>query len=222
MFCQECGAAKAILSSLAGHKSLEECHLTRFVNCVPEALDMLVYATPFAYNSEQYSIFSIADISHEKRRRALERIFFHDIINTAGGLQGLVSLLKMTAPQEMAPEMQLMEGGLVALMEEINAQKELASAETGELAVTYELIKTSDLLNRVVELYENHPAAAKRHIIIDPSMAFIEFRSDSTLLRRVMGNLVKNALEASKPGETITIGCQKAEKVVRFWVSNPG
>ncbi len=31
-------------------------------------------------------------------------------------------------------------------------------------------------------------------------------RTDRTLLRRVLGNLIKNALEASAPGETVTVG----------------
>jgi len=41
----------------------------------------------FEFEDRRYSAFSIMDISHEKRRRALERIFFHDILNIAGGMQ---------------------------------------------------------------------------------------------------------------------------------------
>jgi signal transduction histidine kinase len=42
-------------------------------------------------------------------------------------------------------------------------------------------------------------------------------------LRRVLTNLVKNAIEASKPGDVITLGCNegKTTGLVEFWIHNP-
>jgi hypothetical protein len=36
----------------------------------------------------------LLDISESKRRIALERIFFHDLLNSIGGLYGLLTVLK--------------------------------------------------------------------------------------------------------------------------------
>ena len=58
------------------------------------SIDLEVTATPFAWRNEKFIIFAARDISSEKRKEALERIFFHDVINTAGTLQGVVDLLK--------------------------------------------------------------------------------------------------------------------------------
>ena len=33
--------------------------------------------------------------------------------------------------------------------------------------------------------------------------------------------MVKNALEASVPGDTITLGCKKENETINFWVHNP-
>lgn len=77
-FCGDCGAVKAILSSLGGRADVQECRLTRVVNCREEALDLLVYGTPLRLHDETYSLFAVTDISHQKRRLALERVFFHD------------------------------------------------------------------------------------------------------------------------------------------------
>ena len=46
-------------------------------------------------------------------------------------------------------------------------------------------------------------------------------QSDHTLLLRVLGNMLKNALEASAPGEIVTLGTECAEDQVVFWVRNP-
>jgi len=46
--------------------------------------------------------------------------------------------------------------------------------------------------------------------------------SDRVLLLRVLCNLVKNALEASRAGETVTIGCAKQDGQIEFWVHNAG
>ncbi len=46
------------------------------------------------------------------------------------------------------------------------------------------------------------------------------FENDFTLLGRVLGNLVKNALEASTPGQTVTLLCLQEDDRVAFHVHN--
>jgi len=38
----------------------------------------------------------------------------------------------------------------------------------------------------------------------------------------VIGNMVKNALEAATSGQDVSAGCREAEGAVEFWVHNPG
>ena len=47
-----------------------------------------------------------------------------------------------------------------------------------------------------------------------------EMVSDRTLLQRVIGNMIKNALEASKPGETVTLASLPGKDTIRFTVHN--
>ncbi len=46
--------------------------------------------------------------------------------------------------------------------------------------------------------------------------------SDRTLLARVLCNLIKNALEACRAGQTVTVGCARPGDAIEFWVHNPG
>ncbi len=189
-FCRECGAVRAILAGIAGQKSTQECRLTRSRDGIEESLDLQVLATPIVVNTEKFTFLAITDISHEKRRRALERIFFHDVINLAGGIQGLLSHLKENAPDDIASEIDLSCETVSELIDEIVTQRDLAAAE----------LKT---------------------IAVDPLSGSMDIVTDQTLLRRVLGNLVKNASEACKIGQQVGLSCKLGAGKVTFSVSNP-
>lgn len=220
VFCQECGMARAALASLAGRRDVQECHLTRVVQCGEQALDLLVCGTPFRHNGESLSILSVADISHEKRRQTLERIFFHDVLNSAGGLTALADLLGESVPGDLQSDMQLLRDGLDDLLDQVQAQKQIAAAESNDLPVQCEPLNPAEVLQSVVNLYRKHPLARERRVEIAPDPATSGLTTDRSLLRRVLGNLLKNALEASQPGQTVTAGCEERGDRIRFWVHN--
>lgn len=74
-FCSTCGAVRAILKSQRGQADVQECRI--IVRGSSDALDLRVWAVPYRMDREQLTILTIHDIRDEKRRRALERIFFH-------------------------------------------------------------------------------------------------------------------------------------------------
>lgn len=219
-FCRTCGAANAILNGLAGIADIRECSIIRHPN--HEALELRVYTTPFQVEGEPYTFFAILDISDEKRRRALERIFFHDILNSAGGLHGMVELLKMVNNEQERLDL---EDDLfrfsAELIDEINAQRQLIAAENDELFLKLEEHRSLQMLKDLVAIYQGHEVARGKHLKIDPGSEDLSFTSDKLLLRRVIGNMVKNAVEASGVGDTILVGCQQVDHQVRFWVQNP-
>ncbi len=101
-FCRTCGAVNAILSAIGGKKDVKECRIT---NQSGDSLDLRVWTTPFFGHEGKFISFVVTDISHEKRRRALERIFFHDVLNTAGGVRGLAEILKEEEDDQEADEL---------------------------------------------------------------------------------------------------------------------
>ena len=220
-FCSQCGAVKAILKSLQGQRGAEECRITRLINCKTAAMDLMVVATPFHHRGELYSLVSVVDISHLKRRQALERVFFHDLINSAGGLAGLMDIMKSTAPPAMQKDLELAQVTLHDMVEEVLAQKDLTAAERDEYRATYMPIRAHEILNEVVRLYQNHPVCRARQLCLSPKTVAVGFSSDPILLKRILGNLVKNALEAIQQGETVTVGCDQINGSLQFWVHNP-
>jgi signal transduction histidine kinase len=219
--CRTCGAVEAILAGLAGDRASYECRVLRDTPQGPEALDLKVWGTPLRWRGEALALVVAVDISDEKRRKVLERIFFHDILNTAGAISGLAELLVDGILTIDEAKDNLMESARV-LVEEIRSQRELLAAESNELVVNPIPIHSRLFLEAVVLTYRNTPLGREREILIAPAVSETIFYSDERLLGRVIGNLVKNALEASPEGGRVTLGCYEKGEEIYFWCNNRG
>lgn len=223
-YCKYCGAVKAIMTSIENQiKVTEECRITTLKEGKNESLDLKVTASPFYLNSEQFTILSLNDNSNEKRRKAIERIFFHDVINSASGLDGFIGFLKdSNTNPESVEYIDTAQKLSQSLLDEIVAQREIVNAENGELLVNQKLVNSLDLVKEVVEFMSFHVVTHEKSINIDESSNSAVLKTDPVLLRRVLVNMLKNSLEAVKINDSVKIGCISKNDSIVFWVQNPG
>ena len=219
--CRYCGAVLTVLDALNGKPGARECRITRLAGDRLESLDLFVSAAPVLVEGERFVTIAIEDISHEKRRRALERIFFHDVMNTAGAMRGLADVLVERTPDDGKRLAETLRAASNQLVAEIATQRTLAAAEGDELTVDPELVGTLALLQDLAARWSRLPQGKGRAIEIDPKSYDSTMVTDRTLLGRVLDNMLKNALEASRAGERIEAGCRLAGGQVEFWVRNP-
>ncbi|ETR70561.1 MAG: histidine kinase [Candidatus Magnetoglobus multicellularis str. Araruama] len=217
-FCRKCGAVKAILNGLDGKKDIQECRIIQKDS--GKAFEFRVY-TSSLQTDENLCVMFISDISHEKRRRALERIFFHDILNTINSLNGCIQIISTSGPEEYDEYVDLLERLSAKIIDEINAQKELTAAENNELQVDIQEQSSLSIIHDLQKTCIAYPIAKNRWIDIDPISTDVLFKTDRLIISRVITNLIKNALEATPEKCTISIGCQSQHKEVVFWVHNP-
>ncbi|HEX7555112.1 MAG TPA: HAMP domain-containing sensor histidine kinase, partial [Leptolinea sp.] len=167
-------------------------------------------------------IFTVSDISNEKRRRVLERIFFHDILNTTSSLQFTAYMLKSADFPDKEDLIEKITLISEALNDEIAAQRTLTNAESDELDVQISIFQSSDVLSEIAKLYSNFELTKNHQIIINPTSTDVMLNTDRVLVKRVIGNMIKNALEACRPGDPVNLGCEAQGQFTRFWVHNPG
>ncbi len=222
--CRFCGVAQAIIETLRTAKPLQrECHIAAAEGERTVPHDFIVRTTPFTLGEKPFVLMSLHDVSQQKRRNALERIFFHDILNTASSIKVHLGLLKKEVPVNGAARLvSRLESICETLVEEIQGQKILLSAENGTLSVGRDLIESQSVSTQVIAQLEGQQISQGKKMEIAPFSESFVFVSDDSLVKRVLENMLKNALEAAHEGTVVTVRFGRSDGNALFEVHNPG
>ncbi|HSM87721.1 MAG TPA: HAMP domain-containing sensor histidine kinase [Candidatus Limnocylindrales bacterium] len=222
VFCRMCGAAKAILGCWSDRvPNTEECRLTCHSPQGWHALDLRIMAAPLNIGADRFTVLSLMDVTDEKRRMVLEQIFFHDVLNSASGIHGILQVLPDLAAADVQRMLRLAGELSDQLLEEIRGGRDLGAAERGDLRATFRTVAVRPFLERICALYGHLPLAGGKRIEYTCSPEAATVTSDESLLGRVIGNLIKNALEASSLGQAVTVNFDGGPPP-RFSVHNQG
>ncbi|WP_304222510.1 sensor histidine kinase KdpD [Gracilinema caldarium] len=218
-FCRYCGAARSIASALSGALNLQECKIDRTVSDRYSQLDLLVWTKPFHTHDQVFILAALVDVSAEQRRDTFERIFLHDILNTATSIHSILYLIDDTE-NSVRQYLDLAKRAVDQLTEEIETHRSIWDAEQGSLRVNASVVDVSDLLQHVSSLYSR--MAEERGILVETHVCGSKkIISDVVLLKRVLSNLVKNAIEACHPGDTVILVCRDLGESIEIEVKNP-
>ncbi len=219
--CRYCGAIDSILQSKRTmEKTTEECRVRRLVNDKESSIELEVTSTPFVYEDEYFTIFSVIDITDRKRRGLIERIFFHDILNTAGSLSNIFELLGMVNEEEKTELLTIASSLSQQILDEITTQRLLLQAENSSLIVNNQRINSVEFLELIEKDLKYHDVAVDKEIILDKSSDTFSFISDPVILRKIINNMVKNALEATPASGTISMMAKRRGDKLRISVHN--
>lgn len=218
-FCRFCGAAKSIASALSGALDLQQCQIDRIISQRHDQLDLLVWTKPFSTHDQLFILAALVDISAEQRRDTFERIFLHDILNTATSIQSVLYMID-SSPDGFREYLDLAKLAADQLSEEIQTHRSIWDAEHGKLTLNASVVSIPDVIKKVGSLYnfmaeergikvKIHPCGEKKII------------SDEVLLKRVVSNLVKNAIEACHSGEMVELLCFDRGEAVELQIKNP-
>ena len=219
--CAYCGASAMLEAWELGRPVTRECLVPRDLEH-GGALDLEVVATPLTRLKGDLMIVAIRDVSAEKRRRVLERAFFHDVMNTASGIHGMSKLLvEGTDPIAEGQLVQYLLSFSEKLVDEIAAHRQLMAAECGDLHPCPSTVEVRQLLGSLHAMYGAHELCKDRQLVLG-SVPNATVVTDVALLRRVLGNLLANALEATPCGATVRIWAEDLGDQMMFAVHNPG
>lgn len=217
--CRYCGAALAILSSQKGKADQRECRILRREG--GEALTMRVTTTPMELESRQYTLFHLSDVSSQKRQQVLERVLFDGILGEARQVRDeaeqtddgdLDDLKQFRGDASRFSE---------TLIEEVNEHRILSAAERDQLRLRPGQVHVLALLRELVAWFEQRPEASGVHLRIYHTRE-AEIRTDRTILVQVLSYLLRNALEASKEGDRVTLNAVVQGDDMVFSIHNRG
>lgn len=218
-FCAYCGMSKLLSKDFSGSRLEGECLIT---NEYGDKMELKIWARPFSSQGEEFITLTLEDQGQEKRRLKMERIFFHDVLNTAAGVQWSASFLEDEITET---DRRLMQRTLAELSErlvdEINSQRDYVLAERGEYSIRKENISVLEYLTKWAHVHRQQIEQVSSKLDIHVTPPNMKISTDANLLRRILINLLKNATEACIPGETIHLSAvQDRSGKITFTVKN--
>lgn len=221
-FCRYCGAARAIAKGLEGEQDTQECSIERLNQSRLNDLNLQVWTAPMQQDGRRLVLNSALDIAHEKALRNFERLFFHDILNAVSGIKGIHDLIALELPERQRPDLHLLRKAIDDIQDIVEAQKDFLAVEAREYQRTRTRLDSLEVLRYLAAYCQSFNLAPKRVLVVDSQTPALPFFSDAHITQRIMVNMVKNGLEASSPGETVTLGCEPGPNGgVVLWVHNP-
>ncbi len=218
-FCRYCGAARSLAAALSGLFESAECTIERSRTKRLDQLDLLIWTKPLDLADVRFFLFAAIDISERKRMEALERVFLHDLMNTAGSLSSLMNLIDPT-DASFSEYFPLAKDASEQLVDEIAAHRTLSDAENGRLHTEVGVLQSSDPAAFIAEIYRKIAESRGIAFVLSLPGDAPLIMTDRVLLRRVLANLLKNAIEASGPGQTVRLSLEIAAGTAVYRVTN--
>lgn len=217
--CQECGVHKAINDSFENGSGKNECTINTSVG----PLIISISSEVMVIEEKKFILFSIQDISDEKKRLLLERIFYHDILNTAHNVSGMTELLATSDFEDNKDQfLGMLMKSSTKLIDEINTHRLIVDEDHKDQLRTPVRINSIELFNEMSTEFNSFLTGNSAFILDNRSEDFT-FKANRVLIRRVITNMIKNAFEAEGESGTITFGIIAYErKGAMIWVNNPG
>jgi len=223
-FCQTCGAAIAQVVALTSNQPCERlCSIELSKEqSLASNLFVRVRVAPLEIAGYRYLLLFLEDVSQEQRAALLEQTFLHDLSNTATGLSAGVSLLaecNSSADPALANELLQLAGRLTR---EIELQRCLVHSTLHQYTRRLVTISLQQLFRELSGSLRHHPSAKDKTVDFSPSAEHWLVRTDSTLLQRILTNMLVNALEATPAGGCVRLQVHQAGDSLRFAVWNQG
>lgn len=217
-YCSTCGAAIAIVTSLAEKIDVERlCAVTAERNGQTVDIALLVKAQPIVVEDRQLLLLLVHDVTIEQRRAAIERTFFHDVNNLLSGLLQ-ASELMVEQSSERLPELIL--DTVKRMHGEVAIQRYLSSVDQGRYHPSWRSCSSNKIMEDINIFLNQHPASRNKHIESTQLVDDINITTDAAAIFRVLCNMVINGLEATDEGGTVKFWIESGDSEVTFCVWN--
>ena len=179
--------------------------------------NLKIWTDPLVINDKKYVAVSIHDLKFQKTKLDFDKIFFHDIINTLQLLMGAIDSLKHdNSSKNTEDNITAVDTITKNLVFEIKSHRALSQIQENEFKLQVSKFNLIDLIKDIIAQFQSKYLNYK---IIYEGIDEITIQSDKTVLRRILVNLLKNAIEASSESDPVRIQVMLGEKI-KIWVKN--
>jgi PAS domain S-box-containing protein len=185
-------------------------------------------------------VFSIDDITDQvqyerelkaakeeaERANELKAAFFanvtHDLRTPLTSIIGSAEMLAQKAPEEFQSNISRIERSSRRLLDTINSVLDLSKLETGAIEPELESLDLIDEVLGTAEIFQ--PQAAEQDVTLNTEVGVdtIPIALDSTMLHRIVDNLISNALKFTEAGGTVVLRADATDDAATIEVEDTG
>ena len=207
--CKSCKLLHSTMKSLNNESTHIELQLERFSSQIDWNLE--IWTDPLVINDKKYVAISIHDLKFQKTKLDYDKIFFHDIVNTLQLLMGAIDSLRHdNSSKNTEADLTTVDKITKNLVFEIKSHRALSQIQENEFKLQITKFNLTDLIEDIIEQFQ---IRFLNHKILFEVIDEITIVSDKTILRRILVNLLKNAIEASSETDPVSIRVKVDEKI---------
>jgi signal transduction histidine kinase len=218
-FCSTCGAAIAIVTSLGQNKPVERiCALTAQREGKEVNISLAVRSQPIQINGKRFLLLFLQDITYQQKLGAIEKVFFHDVNNMLTSLLGASQLLAIKNNKSV--EADKVHHLAVRLAQEVTIQSCILRSDECNYQPFPQEITPREIFQEMNSFFFDLPASRNKILNIPDTFPDTTFRTDITLLMRVLRNMLTNAFEATEDNGEVRFWLEDGNNVITFYVWN--
>lgn len=177
--------------------------------------------TKLEVENNTFFMVSFADRTSEVMKNNIERVFYHDILNSANSLYNAIRLLQLENKKfEEDEEIQLIEQYIENIIEDIEYQKSLSYAEKDTLKVAMKKFSVIELMKEIIYAMQKDERFRHIKVVCECDTNLGDIVSDKILLRRIFMNLLKNAFEANKENSIVKVKVKGTKESIHIGFHN--
>lgn len=157
-------------------------------------------------------------------RNHMMRLFFHDLLNTLSSMGSLMQLLQpvFQENEESSELSQLLHRSYTDVMEQIHYYRKLTLEDPGTDRSGFHQFDLGAEIDNLVKSLTVYLRQNALDIRLEAVLSRVEINSDKPLVRRIILNMLKNAVEACDAGAVVSVVLSRTENGVAVSVANPG
>lgn len=187
-----------------------------------------VYARRVEFEDVESIQWTLRDITERKEldslREDLIAMIYHDLRSPLGNIVSSLDILDgmVGADEATRSILSIAVNSTDRIQRLVNSLLDINRLESGQAIATQKAVSPQSLIEVAVK--DIAPSATGRHQIVETQIAgsLPDIWVDSDMLRRVLINLLENAIKFSKTGTRIIVGAQEDKESVCFWVQDNG
>lgn len=220
--CKHCNVRNTIVEVISsGIGNEEPVTIVSLFEGLEVTLNLHEKVSVISNGGEKLYMVAFVNRDSEIVKNNLQRIFYHDILNSASSIYNIIEYLKLENHElSLNRDVMLLESSIELMIEEIKYQKSISDAENNKLDIMLEKINIVTFINECIELLKKDEQFKKFKIKTESSLEEIFYDCDKVILRRVVINLLKNALEESSENSPITVQIDMQDEDIQIRFKN--